>query len=298
MAVASGGEKNQHSPSPSTNIQSIPPSTAFQPKNVPPVQYIYVRAPEQLVVVLATNATGQQVQVTYRYLTPENEIKEGKIVTIPLTAGGVLTLPIPVTESWILSISLQCLVSVANGQWTFAQVQLARSPNFTSLDYGLIWEGYIPLNTATGWPGIASKEITDGPGVLRSIVGSIPGVGVEISETVPAFRNWNLIAFHVALNTSVTVANRTPNVLIDDGVNLLLNSGSGFSQTASLSIDYYYAGGMFRGDNLNGSVGITAPNLIPLKAGYRIRTSTLNIQANDQWQAPKYLVREWGAWDA
>src|SRR5260370_6660784 len=105
-------------------IQTKKPSTAFQPQNVPPAQYVYIREPEQLIIILATNFTGQIVLVTYRYLTPENEIKEGKNLIGPLVAGGVTVFAIPVTESWLLSISLQCTTAAANGLWTFAQVQL------------------------------------------------------------------------------------------------------------------------------------------------------------------------------
>jgi hypothetical protein len=270
----------------------------FQVDSVPPAQYLYVTKADVLGINTLSNTSSTALTLRYRYLTPESEVKETTIV-IPVTQVGLQFTPIELTECWILSLSLNASGGLGTGQWVYAQVFICRGflVGGSSNAYGSIWEGYVPAAVSDGWPGTPTQRITDGAGTQRSINGTQPGAGAEISESVPANRRWILLAFRATLTTSATVGNRQVNITLDDGLTLFVNSGSGFPQTASTGVPYHFFPGAFRGDNGNSSVGLQAPTVMNMRSSFRIRTSTLGLLAGDQWSAPQYVVLEWGTWD-
>ena len=133
----------------------------------------------------------------------------------------------------------------------------------------------------------------DGAGTLRSITGSTPAAGAEISETVPANTRWRLLSFRTQIVTAVAVASREPRLILDDGVNEFYRVDNGANIAASLTTVLVWA------PSVPISAGIATDQIAPipgdtwLGAGYRIRTLTAAIQAADQYSAPQYEVLEW-----
>lgn len=284
-------------PPPSQNIQKSPDAISFQTQNVPPSQYIYLQRGDVLLFRFLTNNNGIQPAVTYRYLTPQGEVKEGTQVFNAITGQGFQALFL--NECWLLSFGLTTGFTQPSGSWTFAQVYIDRGfqVGAPQTAYGMVWEGYIGGTTFTGWPGSPAKAATDGAGMLRSIVGTTPGAGIDISETVPANRRWSLLAFTASLTSSAAAANRNVTALYDDGANAFFLGGTFDSQAASLVFTYSFYPGFRALASLGGGVPLQAMIPIQLKTNFRIRTQTNNLQAGDQWTAPKYLVIEWGAYD-
>ena len=235
--------------------------------------------------------------VRYRYLTPDSEIKEGSqtfAVTTSLT-----TISIPFLEGWLLSISFQAN-QAAVGTWMFVQVGVSRGqfqPGATLMS-GLIWEGYVSLNSTEGWPGTPGKSILDGPGVLRSITGTTPGAGAEISEQVPTNRRWSLLAFQTTLTTSGAVANRIPRFQIDDNVLTFFTVANTVLITAANLARLTLGPGLPNSSDGQLVLTLPAPQPTLLRPFCHIKTTTLNLQAADQYSAPQYLVAEWADWDA
>ena len=121
----------------------------------------------------------------------------------------------------------------------------------------------------------------------------MPAAGADIIDAVPNSVKWRLISAHFNFTTAVAAANRFVNIAFDDGVNSLFSAGAAFAQAASLNDDYYfYAGGAVQ---TTLAADITAPIPVDnrLVAGMRIRSSTLAIQAADQFAAAHYLIEEW-----
>ena len=129
-------------------------------------------------------------------------------------------------------------------------------------------------------------------GRLRSITGTNPDPGVEISETVPTRRRWRPQSIRIRLTTDATVANRNILLIIDDGTTPLTAITTTTPQTASKSINYYFS-------NIGAPEINTSPNHslpfppLTLPSGYRIITATENLQAGDDFSAPQLLVEEW-----
>jgi hypothetical protein len=283
-------------PSPSS-IQTGPNLVSFDPKSAVPQQPIYIQRNDILIFFILTNTANTTVKLNYRYLTPQGEIKEGEFDTAPI--ASTLQFTIPLYEAWLLSFSARVTSLPPGGSSIFLQASLGRigAPGSPIPTYGLIWQGFIPGATNNGWPGTPSKEVTDGPGVIRSITGTVPAAGVDINEQVPALRRWLLIGGHAILTASAAVANRQVSFVIDDGANTLYFSGALLSQTAGQTNRYVLSALVPSQTVLAGGIpiGITLP--WPLRTNFRIRSSTAGLQAGDQWTALQYEVIEWGTWD-
>lgn len=281
---------------PQPHIQTQPPFIAFQPGNVPPSQFVYLQLNDFLAVNCLSNTANIQMQVKYRYLTPQSEIKEG---TANFTITGTFSaFSFQIGEGWLLGLALISLNATA-GTFVHAQLVIVRVPASVANNnvYQLIWEGYVPSQAAASWPGTPAKDPTDGMGVLRSVTGSTPAAGADISESVPGNRRWQLIAFRATLNTSAAVASRVPQFTLDDGANIFFSMGPNTTEPASQAFKFVFAPGMQLTTDQNQNLSIPAPNVTLLKGGFRIRTITANIQAADQWTAPQYLIQEWASWD-
>ena len=285
-------------PPPSTDIQTLRPFVAFKPDNVPPSQLVYLQLNDSLSSLFLSNTAGLNLIFRYRYLTPQGEIKEGAIPWN--TVVGIDTGPLPLGECWLLSFTLQATTPLPAGAWIFGQIGLNRTqPPFTlPLMQGLLWQGFIPYNAAVGWPGTPTKDVSDGAGTIRSITGTAPGAGVDISEVCPSNRRWQLLMFRASLTSSATVANRLVNIILDDGTNMLYRLTANTNQPASQTNGYNVASGIPNAFDGAVDIGTTLPQPTIIKAGCRIKTSTTNLQAGDQWTAPQYLVIEWGLWDS
>ncbi len=284
-------------PPPSQQIQTIRPKVGFKTDQVPPSQYLYMRDEDSLNIVTRGNTVATTGRFAWRWLTAEGEVKEGTKPLLGFGPGAANTLNIPMAEGWLLSFSLQMANGGGAGQWGFAQVYITRASAPTLAGYGLIFQDYIPLNTGTGWPQATSKAVTDGAGTLRSITGTTPAAGAEISETVPNFIRWNLVGWRAILTTNATVANRNVSVQLTDGTNAFFKGASFQNQPASLAFPYSAINSMTALANLGGDIMVVLPIPIGLKTGFKIQTVTAGLQAGDQWSAPQYLVQEWGLSD-
>lgn len=176
---------------------------------------------------------------------------------------------------------------------TFAQLSLTQNGDAASLPVATLLSDYVQNNSVLGWPGSKLRSSLDGKGWMRSLTGTDPAAGVEISETVPTGARWQLQAFRATFVSDATVTTRFTSLLIDDGALTLFghSPNSGVAANTTNNITWAPAG-------IDMS-GLRAQTLYPLPfdlkifAGSRIRTSTFALQAGDNWGAPQILVEEW-----
>jgi hypothetical protein len=284
-------------PQPS-QIQTRPPFIAFDPANVPPSQYVYFQDNDFIVLNLFLINPSFAIQARYRYLDTHGEVKEGTFTTPQQFASGQVQFTFQIGEGWLLSIVLQQVQLAVAGGICFGQILFTRSSVGSIITQGVIWSGFVYLNTANGWPGLPGKDISDGTGFLHPIIGTTPAAGAEINELVPTQRRWQLLSLIAFLTTSATVANRNPGfkILADSG-NLEYKIHTNAAQTASTSINYILTPGQTFYNDTVGQQLIPFPALILLRGGFRIQSDTVGLQAGDQWSAPQYVVTEWGIWD-
>lgn len=276
-------------PAPSSWSPAFPPMAAFG--GAP----IYSAGGEALLVSVMNAAAGVTVTITGRTLAlGDSKPSPFGVTLIPATDRSVSTRIIPIPDGWLLSA--QAIVSAGTpltGQ-TFVKLSLIHGTTSTAPELWTLCADYITAKQALSYPGAGIVDPTDTAGALRSITGTTPGAGVEITETVPTGARWQLLTFRYQLATSGTVANRQSSLLIDDGTTNLVYAGGNNTEAASSTYLYSYGTGFgpLTGIPTN-ALGESLPSPLFLGAGFRIKTQTIALQAGDQYSVVQYLVREW-----
>jgi hypothetical protein len=175
----------------------------------------------------------------------------------------------------------------------YVTLGLARRTAPTTEYYQDLAKGYVTAAGGLIWPGGPYLDSVEGPGLLRSVTGTDPAAGAEISETVPTNARWKLRSLRASLVTDATVATRTVAFMVDDPTNIFLVLVGSTTQAASLTLTYNVAEYGFLPSVVGTNVFFSSPFLGSLLQAWRIRTSIANLQAGDNWGAPQMAVEEW-----
>jgi hypothetical protein len=156
-----------------------------------------------------------------------------------------------------------------------------------------LFQGYIDNNYNPTWPSYRAEHASEGKGNIRTIIGTDPAAGVNLSETVPTNARWRLLSLNLTMTTDATVANRNMRIFYDDGVTTFFATESLTLQTASQSRRYVIAAfGNGQAVTID-TIHLAAPPDIELLAGYRVRSSVANFQVEDNINEFAMLVEEW-----
>lgn len=203
------------------------------------------------------------------------------------------TSAIKLGEGWLQEITAIAAGAAPTLGQTFVRVDLVRGEGPGQTVHATLLQGIVTAAQRLAWPGSPIDTTLESPGALRSIGGTDPAAGAEIAETVPTGARWRLQSLRAALVTDATAANREVAIVFDDGTNTYAEAHAGVNQAASLTRQYTAAIAGVRGAAATGTgILIAIPSLI-LPAGHRIRTSVTNLQAGDNWGAPRLLIEEW-----
>jgi len=154
--------------------------------------------------------------------------------------------------------------------------------------------GYVSYGKALSWPPGDHKHSLEGPGNIKLVTGTNPPAGSEISETVPTNARWQILGMRIRLVTDATVVSRRVCIILDDGATVFNVIRATQTQPESIAYNYSLVPGLGFEDTIGISdILIPLPVNLILPQGYRIRTSTINLQAGDNFDAPKMFVMEW-----
>jgi hypothetical protein len=280
-------------------VNTMPPiarSLAGQPSSeaILAPSALYLTGEEQLRISSIGNAAGVTVMVRGRVLRPGYDIAIIEQPHTPNSNRTIATTTIALSEGWPLGFTVRASVGTPAGGAVWVLLELVRGQGNAAVVVETLGSGFVTANVPLQVPGSTNQAPTDGAGCLRSITGTTPGAGAEISETVPAGARWELLAFRAVLTTSATVAGRWPSLLLDDGANIYTNAGVEDTVAASQTENCSWGQGVSKkaSPSLQSEQG-SLPVGIRLGSGHRMRTATINLQVGDQYSAVQYLVREW-----
>lgn len=281
---------------PITQIVSQRPQIQLATRDVPPPAAYYIGAGNFLRISLFSSQSSVVIRIVWRMLLPDSTIIQNAQDLVTNSNRAEQVAFIPLTEGFILSIVAYAPNTSLRRGMAYVRCAVTQSNN-VSISIGnmgeLLCQGYIESNALVAYPGGANGYGFEARGNIRSITGSTPAAGANISETVPTSAMWALYAFRFSLTTSAAVATRNVVLLLDDGTSTFSHVVVVTSQAASLAYNYAFNAGnavnAFIAPNL--SLGFSPLMYIP--GGFRIRTSVLNMDAGDQFAAPQYLVEEW-----
>ena len=152
---------------------------------------------------------------------------------------------------------------------------------------------YITPATLAMFPFGKTGYQVEGTGKLTSITGTDPAAGAEISEITPTNARWKIRALSASFVADANVANRTIEIVIDDGTNEILRLQDRTvitaGQTRTMQLQTFSA---LPADTTTTHYFVLPGDFVMLQ-GYRIRTETTNIQVGDNFGAPTMIIEEW-----
>jgi hypothetical protein len=253
----------------------------------------YMTGEDNLRLRSLNSAAGVTLTVSGRLFGRGNRVVPFSFNHVPNTNRTGATTLQGIGEGWVMG--LQVIVSAGTpliGQ-CWAIVEIVRGLTGAAIPLGALTSGYVTTQQPITWPGTPAIGTLGGPGVIRSIAGTDPAANTEFSETVPTGARWELLALQVVLADDANVINRMPKLVIDDGTTSVFISDPGAGQAAASTTTYVAGAGTTRLDKVSTTSQWSLPVGLMLMAGYRIRSSTLNLQVGDNYGAPQLLVREW-----
>jgi hypothetical protein len=255
---------------------------------------VFMRLDDNIRVTSYNALASVGLTIRARVMTEDGTIDDSVDTQTPNTDRTAKTTIVRTDEGWLLGGQVVVTSAAPLVGQTFVVVEIIKGDTANALALQLLAAGYVSAKQPLMFPQVIGASSLDGGGALRSITGTTPAAGAEISETVPTGARWELLAFKALLTASATVANRLARLTIDDGVNVFWDTPSNTAQTASQAIGYRWAQGLAQqfADSITNQFQ-AFPGGLRLLGGSRIRTTTTNIQAGDQWSAVQYLVREW-----
>lgn len=254
----------------------------------------YMRLDDNLRITSYNSAAGVGLTIRSRILTTDGSIDASSDGQTPNTDRTAKQSILITPEGWLLGG--QVFVSAGTplvGQ-CYVVVEIFRGTTTSGIALQQLAAGYVTAKQPLAFPLPFWWSSIEGAGALRSIAGTTPGAGVEISETVPTGARWELLVFKATLTTSAAAANRLPALTIDDGTTEYYRDQLAANEPASTAYRNVWAQGLSLGSGLNTATQRGAlPVGLRLGSGHRIKTVTAAIDAGDQWSAVQYVVREW-----
>jgi len=156
-----------------------------------------------------------------------------------------------------------------------------------------LFGGYITETSSVAFPNGVIEDSKSGIGHIRSITGTDPAAGSNISETVPTGALWRPISVKFTIVCDATVISRGIILVFTDGTNELFRTFTNSTVPAGTTLTASFADiGTVATGLSNANMGVfSSATLLP--AGFTIATSINNLQAGDNLSAPQLLVEEW-----
>jgi hypothetical protein len=139
-----------------------------------------------------------------------------------------------------------------------------------------------------------APEVVIGAAYQRVITVPAPGAGSDWSITVPGGYLWRLVSLYTSFTTSQQSGDRQPRLQIYAGTTLIVEVALCTSLSASDSVSFLLTPSSTPAHLVVGTLYRTViPKHIVLSAGYRLASSTDNIQTEDAWGDVILVVHEY-----
>lgn len=245
-------------------------------------------------LTVVNSLAGVRVRVAYRTAPTPTTTQTHEVEIAPTSDRVVTVKEFSVGAGYLLNLAVFASSGTPSIGHTFVKVEVIRGQGPSARVLGAVVSDYVTARQVVGWPGSPIRDSISGGGVIRTITGTSPAAGVEISETCPTGARWEVLAFGGNLATDVTVANRRPILSVLDAGTPTMNCPIFGTLGASATSQVRWAQGLMSESVALASFltgGLPAPTI--LLAGEVLFTQTQSFQGGDRWTAVSYKVREW-----
>lgn len=270
-----------------------PISTAAGRVIASPFQFV-TSGEDNLRIAAANSLTGVTLAIQGRRMTAKGTVEAFAWTFTPSADRLVTSTLFPLGVGAVLNLTIFAATGTPQIGQTFVQAKLVRGFSGAIVVLGTILQGYVTSNQELAWPGSPIQSSIETGGYPRVVLGTNPALGAQLTETVPTGARWELQGFIAALTTSAVAGTRQPALVFDDGTftyGIAVNPGT---LAPSSTISFVWQPGVPSAPSGGGfaPLGNLAVPVVML-AGHRMRSSSNNFDAGDQWDQVHYLVREW-----
>jgi len=268
----------------------IPTSGRVTPASFP----FYTTGEDNLRVTSWNAAPGVLISVDGRALNAAGNVVASRWTHAPNTNRSAQSTDITLSGTTILNLTVYASVGAPAIGQTFVKVELIRGTGIAAIVLGTILQGYITSAQALGWPGSPLQTSVDSGGYYRTINGTTPSAGAEVSEVVPTGARWHLLSFAATLQASGVAGTRQPALVLAPTGLAIIVAPQVNKATAGQQGTFNWAPGLPFESQL--SLGLNVGGLpldVALLAGGSCGTSTSGLQVGDQWTQVFYLIREY-----
>lgn len=191
-------------------------------------------------------------------------------------------------EGYLLNATVFCTTGTPLWGQLFARLNVVRGFSGGITVLGTLVQGFCVNGQDLAWPGSPIRGATDPGGYPRYIEGTSPAAGAEILEAVPSGAAWELRSIALPFTTAAGGADRTVTIRFMHQLSMIWENTSLAQQSPASTATHIWAIGMVHRSTILGARGIlhTLPEGILLRGAEEIISSTVNIQAGDQFGTP------------
>jgi hypothetical protein len=268
------------------------PDVRFLSRGVQPPSQVYVSVGDDIVVGGASSVAGETVTFSYRLLRFDGELVLGQFQLALPADRSLKVYRESLAEGFLLSVSCKAAAATTRGQ-TFVRVFLTDPALGAGQPSYMLMADYVTTAMAPAHPNGRVLSPPEGPGNLKAFIVGAPAPGADWQLTVPTNARWRIETVRADLATSAAAGNRTPRLFFGYGGP---SSGS-YAPIASQApgTSFTYAAANTTEYNTPASLTSAWPlpaNLV-LLAGMTIQSTTIGLDAADQWSGIAVYVEEW-----
>ncbi len=268
------------------------PLASFLTRDVPPLASLYVRTRDRIRIRSFCSLPDVILAIHGLMLTPDGNVHELFDIHTPNDDRSEALDIFPLSEGFLFHS--QVIVTAGDPRFGQCWVELGivRGSGGTETFITTLLSDYVTNTTFPTFPRSPIAHSTAGPGAIESVLGTDPPVNTEILEIVPVNARWKLHTFVFEFVAAAGGAERTITVLIDDGVSILWSYT--FAHTVLATETHIFQLSFTAApESVSGLIVSATMPTLPLSAGFRISTTTVNLAALDNFSAPQMLLKEW-----
>lgn len=256
------------------------PGFSFLSEGVQPPPSAYCSHGAKIKFNTMCYTSGKDIEVAYRILLPNGEIKGFSRVFRASSAYALKTHEEVLPECIVLNAQMRVRQTTTHGE-CFASITITGA--FTTNDQ-TVWvlaQGYITHSDNITYPGFMYESAAFGNGYYNLVGYTAPAVGANFSNIVGLPGSHQFVFFKVTLTTSAVAANRVMRIFSSRGGSFTMFMHSAYSQGPSESVNYRFSSTGIVSGPVSGTMIDPLPNNWLLVSSDAIGTSVIALQADD-----------------
>jgi len=270
----------------------------FNITDIQPPTNVYVTTDDQLQVSGWNSAPAQQLIVSIRFLLSTGPTVLGQYSFALPSDRSYWSFEIPLTNGYMLSVTCDVMptgTTTAQRGQCYVQANVLRTGTPTTVANFTLFSDYVSADLSPSWPSYTNLSSVSGIGAIRSIVGTTPGAGNNLSESVPTNARWRWTAINFTLTTSGVAGNRQVLIFFNDAAsNTFYVFVVPYVQTATQQVAYLFSA--LLGSSQTTPAGGALVSALPevwTDSAWSFHTGILGLQAADTITLPAFAVQEW-----